>query len=115
MVLQRSRIFLALIAGVTFVATISSVRVLSDLLAAHQTASDVGEGAPSGQRGRFIGQAEADIGRHLPNILHRGAKLPSTGAYSPFTVYTDLKRIPPYFQECPTHQPLGTILQEVAA
>ena len=72
MVLQHSRLFLALVACVTFLLTLSSVRVLSDLIAAHQIASGVVEGAQSGEWGRFIGQTEANIGSHIPQILHRG-------------------------------------------
>ncbi len=85
MVLQHSRLFLALIAGVTFLLTISSVRVLSDLIAAHHTASGVVEGVQSGEWGRFLGQTEANIGSHIPQILHRGEVTSSKGVEAPAT------------------------------
>ena len=72
MVLQHSRIFLALIAGVTFLLTLSSVRVLSDLITAHHTASSVVEGTQSGEWRHFIGQTEANIGNHIPHLQQRG-------------------------------------------
>ena len=88
MVLQHSRSFLALIAGVTFLVTLTSVRVLSDLIAAHHTASGVLEGAQSGEWGRFIGQTEANIGSHIPQILHRGDMLQLIGAEGSGMIFT---------------------------
>lgn len=88
MVLQQGRLFLALIAGITFLLTLTSVRVLSDLIAAHHTASGVLEGTQSGEWGRFIGQTEANIGSHIPQILHRGNIPPLRGAESPGIVFT---------------------------
>ena len=94
MVLQHSRIFLALIAGVTFLLTLSSVRVLSDLISAHHTASSVIEGTQSGEWGHLIGQTEANIGSHIPQVLHRGKVIPSRGAHSPLIFSTCLKYLP---------------------
>ena len=94
MVLQYSRTFLALIAGVTFLLTFSSVRVLSDLIAAHHTASGVVEGVQSGEWGRFIGQTEANIGSHIPHILHRGEVQTIKGAEGSATTFYILGQAP---------------------
>lgn len=79
MVLQHSRLVLALIAGVTCLLTISSVRVLSSFIAAQHSAARIPKGAGSGEWGRFIGQTEANIGSHIPHLLHRDDGFASQG------------------------------------
>ena len=77
-----------MIAGVTFLLTLTSVRVLSDLIAAHHTAAGVLEGTHSGEWGHFIGQTEANIGSHIPQILHRGNIPALRGAEGPGMIFT---------------------------
>ena len=79
MVLQHGRFVLALIAVVTVLLTISSVRVLSGFIAAQHTASSASKGAASGEWSRFVGQTEANIESHIPHLLQRDAVLPSKG------------------------------------
>ena len=115
MVLQRSRTLLALIAGLTLLLTISSVRVLSDLIAAHHTASGDLEGAHLGERGRFIGQTEANIGSHLPYIFQGGRKRSPTGAFAPVITFTDFEELPSSAAGCFTHRRCGTVVSKVTA
>jgi len=79
MVLQHSRFALALIAVVTFLLTISSVRVLSGFIAAQHTAGSASKGAASGEWGRFVGQTEANIESHIPHLFQGDEVLPSKG------------------------------------
>lgn len=79
MLLQHSRFLLILIAALTFLLTITSVRVLSGFIAAQHTAASVSKGAISGEWGRFIGQTEANIGNHIPHLLHHDSKTALTG------------------------------------
>lgn len=82
MLLQHSRLLLILIAVLTFLLTISSVRVLSGFIAAQHNAASTSKGSTPGEWGRFIGQTEANIESHMPHLLHRDSKLGIKGESS---------------------------------
>ena len=79
MLLQHSRLLLILIALLTFLLTISSVRVLSGFIAAQHNAASTSKGTTPGEWGRFIGQTEANIESHMPHLLHHDGKIRSQG------------------------------------
>ena len=82
MLLQHSRVLLILTAVLTFLLTISSVRVLSGFIAAQHNAASNSKGSTSREWGRFIGQTEANIESHMPHLLHRDSKLGIKGESS---------------------------------
>ena len=82
MLLQHSRLLLILTAVLTFLLTISSVRVLSGFIAAQHNAASTSKGSTPGEWGRFIGQTEANIESHMPRLLHRDSKLTIKGELS---------------------------------
>ena len=82
MLLQHSRLLLSLIALLTFLLTISSVRVLSGFIAAQHNAASTSQGSTPREWGRFIGQTEANIESHIPHLLHRDSKLGIKGEWN---------------------------------
>ena len=99
MVFQHSRFVLALIAVVTFLLTISSVRVLSGFIAAQHTAASASKGTASGEWGRFVGQTEANTENHIPHLLHKDEFLPSKGLQAAHAAFAHKTLMPsPYMQ-----------------